>query len=153
VLRLHGALSDVEPVNPAENVGATAVGVATGVGLLVPRVDLGRAAVEVEMLDGVSGERVVAVVAERRGRRFGGKIKGAKRWGDAKAAFRKWAKDLRKRLDELHADAPAQAPSGAEAGDAEDRGDADETAGPGGPGPDPEARRTPADERRRSYSW
>lgn len=108
VLRLRGAITEVVPVNPVKNVGATAAGVvagagaAPGVGLLVPRIDLGQASIEVEMLDGESGERMVAIVAERQARRFGGKLQGAKRWGDVKAAFRWWAERLRERLDELH---------------------------------------------------
>lgn len=101
VLRLRGAITDAVPVEPAKNVGASAVGVAAGVGLLMPRLDLGGASIEVEMLDGQSGERVAAIVAERSAHRFGGKIKGAKRWGDVKAAFRWWAEQLRERLDEL----------------------------------------------------
>lgn len=44
----------------------------------------------------------MAIVAEKKGKRFGGKIKGAKTWGDVKAAFKKWSKDLRKRLDQVH---------------------------------------------------
>lgn len=110
VLVLRLAITDVEPVEPARNVGSSVAGAVTGVGLLVPRVDLGRAAIECEMVDGASGERLAAVVASKKGRRFGGKIKGAKRWGDVKGAFRSWAKKFRKRLDQLH-DEPRGGPA------------------------------------------
>lgn len=100
VLRVRSAITDVNPVNPASNIGSKVAGAALGVGLLVPRVDLGGASIEVEMLDGESGERVAAVVAQRRARRLGGLIKGSKRWGDVKAAFKSWAKMFRKRLDQ-----------------------------------------------------
>ena len=104
VIRVRAAITDVVPVDPKKNIGASAVGMATGVGLLLPRVDLGRTSIEAEFLDSQSGERLVAVVAEKKGKRFGGKIKGAKTWGDVKAAFKKWSKDLRKRLDKVHAE-------------------------------------------------
>lgn len=100
--RIRTAIVDVVPVASGKNVAASLAGVAAGVGILVPRVDLGRAAIEVEILDSESDERLVAVIAAKEGKRFGGKIKGAKRWGDVKAAFKKWAKQLRKRLDEVH---------------------------------------------------
>ncbi len=102
VARVHAAITDVVPVDPMKNVGATAAGAAVGVGLLLPRLDLGQADIEVEMLDAATGERLVAVIATRGGKRFGGKIKGAKRWGDVKAAFKHWAKQIRKRPDEVH---------------------------------------------------
>lgn len=104
VLRVRAAITDVVPVDPKKNIGASAVGMATGVGLLMPRVDLGRTSIEAEFLDSQSGERLVAVVAEKKGKRFGGKIKGAKTWGDVKAAFKKWSKELRKQLDKVHAE-------------------------------------------------
>lgn len=100
VLVLRTAITDVNPVNPAKNISAKVAGAAVGVGLLVPRTDLGGASIEVEMLDGESGERVAAVVASKRSRRFGGLIKGSKRWGDVKAAFESWAKQFRKQLEE-----------------------------------------------------
>lgn len=101
VVRLRGAITEVVPVDPKKNIGASVAGMATGVGLLMPRVDLGKTSIEAEFLDSETGERLVAVVAEKKGKRFGGKIKGAKTWGDVKAAFKKWSKDLRKRLDQI----------------------------------------------------
>ena len=102
VLRLRAAITDVDPVKPGKNVAPKAAGMAAGVGLLVPRTDLGRAAIEVEMLDSRTDERLVAVAASKKGRRYFSTIKGAKRWGDVKAAFKSWAKLFRKRLDEIH---------------------------------------------------
>lgn len=104
VVRIRAALTDLVPVDPKKNIGASAAGLATGVGLLLPRVDLGRTSIEAEFLDSQTGERLVAVVAEKKGKRFGGKVKGAKTWGDVKAAFKKWSKDLRKQLDRVRAE-------------------------------------------------
>lgn len=102
VLRIRAALTDVVPVNAAANVGTKVAGAAVGVGLLTPRVDLGRASIEAEMLDGATGERVAAYVAASRGRRYSSPIQGARRWGDVKAAFRDWAELLRRRIDAAH---------------------------------------------------
>jgi len=102
VLVVRSAITGVESVGVAKNVGATAAGIALGVGLLVPRVDVGGASIEVEMVDGESGERLVAVAAARSGRRYLGKIKGTKEWGDVKAAFRAWAKLFREALDRVN---------------------------------------------------
>ncbi len=99
VLIIRSAITDVDPVNPSANVATKAAGMAVGVGLFVPRTDLGRAAIEVEFLDGASERRVAAVAAARKARRFGGVIKGAKRWGDVRAAFEKWAKQFRKQIE------------------------------------------------------
>lgn len=102
VAHMRLAITDVVPIDPKKNVGTKAAGMAFGVGLLIPRVDLGSASVEAEILDSESGERLVAVVAVKKAKRFGGVVKGSKEWGDAKAAFKSWAKQLRKRLDKLH---------------------------------------------------
>jgi Protein of unknown function (DUF3313) len=99
VLVVRSAITGVEPVDPKKNIAATAAGIALGVGLLVPRVDLGGASIEVEMLDGETGERLIAVAATRTGRRMLGKIRGTKEWGDVKGAFKSWAKAFRKALD------------------------------------------------------
>lgn len=101
VLRLRAAITDVVPVSGGKNTGAKAAGAVVGLGLLVPRMNLGKASIEVEMLDSQTNERLVAVVDSRQGKRFGGLIKGAKRWGDVKAAFDKWAKMFRKKLDRV----------------------------------------------------
>lgn len=103
VLRVRAALTDVDPSSGAANVAAKATGAAVGPGaFLVPTIDLGRAAIEVEMRDAISGERVLAFLDSRRGRRFGGTVAGARRWGHANAAFGSWAEEFRRRLDEVH---------------------------------------------------
>jgi hypothetical protein len=108
VLVVRAALTNVVPVNVAANVGTKLAGAVAGVGLLSPRLDLGQASIEAEMLDGDSGERVAAYVAGSRGRRYSSAIQGAKRWGDVRAAFRGWAELLRLRIDAARA---ARAPS------------------------------------------
>ena len=108
VLELQIAITNVEPTggkkNAAMQAGATAasVTVAPGVGLLVPRLSVGKVGIEGEMIDSVSGERTVAFVTGKGGRRWFSGLNAFKKWGDIEAAFRSWAKDFRKRLDELH---------------------------------------------------
>jgi hypothetical protein len=108
VLVLQIAITNVEPTggkkNAAMQAGATAasVTVAPGVGLLVPRLSVGKVGIEGEMIDSVSGERTVAFVTGKGGRRWFSGLNAFKKWGDIEAAFRSWAKNFRKRLDELH---------------------------------------------------
>jgi hypothetical protein len=109
VLELQIAITNVEPTggkkNAALKAGTTAasVTVAPGVGLLVPRLSVGKIGIEGEGIDSVSGERMVAVVTGKGGRRWFSGFNAYKKWGDIEAAFRTWAKNFRKRLDELHA--------------------------------------------------
>jgi Protein of unknown function (DUF3313) len=109
VLELNVAITNVEPTggktNAAVKAGAAAVSVATvpGVGFLVPRVSVGKASIEGEMLDSQSGERVVAFVTSKSGgRRWFSGTSAYKKWADIEAAFRSWAKNFRERLDEAH---------------------------------------------------
>lgn len=99
---LRAAITNVEGVKTGRNVGLKAVGVAAGAGLLVPSVDVGHASIEVEILDSVSGDRLVAIVDAKKGRRFANLSKSTREFGDVKGAFKKWAKELRERLDEVH---------------------------------------------------
>jgi hypothetical protein len=103
VARIRLAITGVKPIRPEQNLGTKALGMVAGIGLLVPSVDVGRASIEAEILDSVSGERLVAVVASREGRRFFNLKNSSTRWGDAKAAFKKWARALGERLEELRA--------------------------------------------------
>lgn len=98
------AITDVVPIDPKKNTGTKAAGMALGVGLLIPRVDMGRASIEAEILDSITDERLVALVATKEPRRMGGVIKGSKEWGDVKAAFKTWAKQFRKRLDQTRSE-------------------------------------------------
>jgi hypothetical protein len=108
VAELQIAITNVEPTggkkNAALKAGATgaSVAVAPGASLLVPRLSVGKVGIEGEMIDSVSGERLVAVVTGKGGRRWFSGLNAYKKWGDIEAAFRNWAKNFRKRLDELH---------------------------------------------------
>ncbi len=102
VLRVRAALTDVDASRPAANVSGKLLGIASGVGgFVVPVIDLGGAAIEAEMVDATTGERVVAYRDARRGRRFGGTLDAARRWGHAREAFDVWAAEFRARLDSL----------------------------------------------------
>lgn len=108
VLRVRFAITDVIPVGKGKNVAAKAAGAAVGaavsapVAMFVPRINIGKASVEVELVDAVTGERIMAAVDSKRGRRFFTFFRGKKKWGDVKAAFRDWAKIFRNKLDEIH---------------------------------------------------
>lgn len=102
VARIRVAITDVNVAQPGANVALKAAATAAGgVGVLVPSVDVGGATMEVEILDAETGERLVAVVDADRGRRFFN-LRSLKKMGDAKAAFNRWAKTLRKKLDQVH---------------------------------------------------
>jgi hypothetical protein len=109
VLELNVAITKVEPTggkkNAAVKAASTAASVATvpGVGMLVPRISVGSASIEGEMVDSQSGERVVAFATSKAGgRRWFSGLSGYKKWADIEAAFRSWAKNFRERLDEAH---------------------------------------------------
>jgi hypothetical protein len=108
VLELNVAITNVEPTGGKKNAvvkgGAVAVSAATvpGIGLAVPRLSVGRVSIEGEMLDSTSGERQVAFVTGKGGRRWFSGLSGFKKWADIEAAFRTWAKNFRERLDEVH---------------------------------------------------
>ena len=108
VLELNVAITNVEPTgrktNAAVTGAAAAASVATvpGIGLAVPRLSVGRASIEGEFLDSTSGERQVAFVTGKGGRRWFSGLRGFKKWADIEAAFRAWAKDFRMRVDEIH---------------------------------------------------
>lgn len=90
VLRIRCAITDIVPSNAALNV-------ATSLVAFVP-VDMGGAAIEVEFLNSVTGERLAASVDQKLGTPFDG-VSGFTRLGHARSAFREWAKELRTALD------------------------------------------------------
>jgi hypothetical protein len=90
VLRVRCAITDVIPVRPALN---AVTSIATFVAI-----DVGGAAIEVEFVDSVTGERVAAGVDQKIGKRING-ISGLTRFGQATEAFQSWARDLRTALD------------------------------------------------------
>lgn len=108
VLDIRIAITNVEPTggkkNAALKAGATAasVAVAPGASLAVPRLSAGKVEIEGEMLDSVSGERIGAFVTGKSGRRWFSGLNAYKKWGDIEAAFRSWAKNFRKRLDDAN---------------------------------------------------
>jgi len=108
VLELNVAITNVEPTGGKKNAAvkgaatAATVGVAPGTSLLVPRLSVGKVGIEGEMLDSTSGERMVAFVTSKGGRRWFSGLNSFKKWGDIEAAFRSWAKNFRERLDEAH---------------------------------------------------
>jgi len=109
VARFRAAITNVNPAGRKGNIAAKAVGVGVGtqtvplVGLFTPRVSLGDASVELEILDSLTDERVAAMVDTRRGgRRFFSFISGLKKWSDVQAAFRSWAKEFHEVLDAAH---------------------------------------------------
>ena len=81
---------------------AASVAVAPGASLFVPRLSVGKVAIEAEMVDSVSGDVMVALTTSKSGRRYFAGLKGYKEWGDVDAAFRAWAKNFRARLDKAH---------------------------------------------------
>jgi hypothetical protein len=108
VLELNVAITNVEPTGGKKNLAvkgaatAATVGVAPGTSLLVPRLSVGKVGIEGEMLDSVSGDRLVAFVTSKGGRRWFSGFNAFKKWGDIEAAFRSWAKNFRERLDAAH---------------------------------------------------
>jgi Protein of unknown function (DUF3313) len=108
VAELGVAITNVEPTGGKKNVAvkgaATAASIATvpGASLAVPRLSVGKVSIEGEILDSTSGERMVAFVTGKGGRRWFSGLNTVKKWGDIEAAFRSWAKNFRQRLDEAH---------------------------------------------------
>jgi len=70
VLRVRAALTELVPVDPAKNVAAKVVGSAIGVGLFIPTVDIGHAAIEVDMRDCMTNARVAAYADRKAGRAY-----------------------------------------------------------------------------------
>lgn len=107
VLELNVAITNVEPTGGKKNAAATAattaasVATVPGISLAVPRLSIGKVSIEGEMLDSTSGDRLVAFVTSKGGRRWFSGFNAYKKWGDIEAAFRSWAKEFRKRLDEV----------------------------------------------------
>jgi hypothetical protein len=90
ILRVRCAITDVIPVRPALNALTSAVAMVA--------VDVGGAAIEVEFLDSVTGERLAAGVDQKLGSPIDG-LSGLTRLGAARAAFRDWARELRAALE------------------------------------------------------
>ena len=78
------------PVRPAVNALTSAVAFVA--------VDIGGAAIEVEFLDSLTGERLAAGVDQKIGKRVDG-LTALTRLGHAQRAFDEWARELRAALE------------------------------------------------------
>ena len=92
VLHLRTAITDIEPAKPVSNTLSTIVPVGMAVsvvakGLTDTNLAVGRASMEVELLDSMSGKRLVAAID----RREGGKRAFTGKWSDIENAFEYWA--------------------------------------------------------------
>jgi hypothetical protein len=90
VLRVRCAITEVKPVRPAVNAVTSAVAFVA--------VDIGGAAIEVEFLDSLTGERLAAGVDQKLGKRVDG-LTALTRLGHAQQAFDAWARELRAALE------------------------------------------------------
>jgi hypothetical protein len=102
VLRVRAALTELVPVDPAKNAAAKVVGSVVAVGIFIPTVDIGHAAIEVEMRDSMSDARVAAFSDRKAGRGYFNGLRPYRRWGDVESAFSDWAREFRARLDQIH---------------------------------------------------
>lgn len=64
---------------------------------------VGSARAEMELVDSVTKERLIAAVDERVGRKYGGDFKKLSKWQDAKDAYDYWAEQLKAKLAQLRA--------------------------------------------------
>ena len=92
VLHLRTAITDIEPSNPTANTMSTIIPIGLAVsavakGTTDTNLGVGRASMEVELLDSVSGEKLAAAVD----RREGGKRAFTGKWEDVQDAFDYWA--------------------------------------------------------------
>ncbi len=101
VARIRLALTDVMPAKggAGARIGVMVAGnlVVPGGGLVAPAVSVGRAHVEGEIVDSVTGERLMAFVDSTAGRRFFNK--GIKSWSDVNRGMRRWARLIRAYLE------------------------------------------------------
>ena len=95
------ALTDVMPAKggTGARIGVMVAGnlVVPGGGLVAPAVGVGQAHGEGEIVDSVTGERLVAFVDRTAGRRFFNK--GIKSWSDVNRGMRRWARLIREYLE------------------------------------------------------
>lgn len=103
VLRVRAAITELVPVHPSKNLGAKVVGSFLGPGgILLPTIDIGQAAIEVDMRDSNTNARVAAFADRKTGRKYFGGLNSYRRWGDVESAFHAWAREFRVRLDQVH---------------------------------------------------
>jgi Protein of unknown function (DUF3313) len=111
VARVRIAITDVVPVNPAMNTFSTfipqarllsgVVGAATDSNMFV-----GQIAIEAEVLDTQSNERLMAAMARQAGKKYvpfaGRGFASASKWGQIEQNMDYWTAKWRKRLDAAH---------------------------------------------------
>ncbi len=103
VMRLRVAITDVVANKPGMGAVSTVMPVGLAVSIIKKGVTgthtgVGRASMEVEILNSTDNERIGAAIDMRPG----GKIEGFTKWGAVEGAFKFWAKRLRAWLDETH---------------------------------------------------
>jgi hypothetical protein len=103
VMRLRIAITDVVANKPGMGAVSTVMPVGLAVSIIKKGVTgahtgVGRASMEVEILNSTDNERIGAAIDMRPGR----KIEGFSKWGAVEGAFKFWAKRLRIWLDETH---------------------------------------------------
>lgn len=106
VARLRIAITDIVATKPTANTAGTLLvplRVVSASKRAVQGTDLfvGEVAIEGELSDSQSGERLVAVVDRKAGGKWDLR-QGASKWGDVEKAFREWAVGFRRTLDEGH---------------------------------------------------
>ena len=102
VLRVRAALTELVPVDPTKNAAAKVVGAVLPGGLFLPTVDIGQAAIEVDMRDSKTNKRVAAFADRKAGRAYFNGLRPYRRWGDVENAFASWASEFRLRLDQVN---------------------------------------------------
>ena len=100
VLRIRTAITDVEPGRPVAGFTTSVIPVGQAVSLIKKsttgsNMAVGRASIEIELVDSLSGMRLAAAID----RREGGKKAFAGKWTAVKEAFVIWAQKLRVFLD------------------------------------------------------
>ncbi len=106
VLRLRVAITDVIPTKPIRNTMGTLLVPARVVSAAKRKISgtdlfVGEVAIEAEVVDSQTNERLMALVDRKAGDKFGLKT-GMTTWGQVTKAFREWAVAFRLRLDRAH---------------------------------------------------
>jgi hypothetical protein len=106
VMRLRLALTEADASRPVSDTLSSVIPIGIAVNAL-HRVAVGEnfgtgsARAEMEILDSVSGEQLIAALDERGGKKYTGRLDKFSRWEDARDAIDYWAARARLRLTEL----------------------------------------------------
>jgi hypothetical protein len=104
-LRIRAAITDVVKAKPMRNVMTSVlpVGIVLNLGSEVfagKGMGVAEVAIEVEVLDSLSGASQAAFTGRKTGHKYD--VKGATELGQVKKALEEWAEQLRKRFDQAH---------------------------------------------------